>query len=117
MRSSRRCGAGRSPRLRPARRLGASGGHPPGGAGARSTHRRASRFPTSSRRRDLDLRGRWRLCPGLSGRRSPCSTSMTVPVAEVAELMGCSASDRQVHLHRARQRLAQALTPIEDGHG
>jgi RNA polymerase sigma factor (sigma-70 family) len=33
------------------------------------------------------------------------------PVAEVAQLMGCSESTVRVHLHRARHRLAAALAP------
>ena len=38
------------------------------------------------------------------------------PMAEVADLVGCSVSTGFVHLHNARHRLAQALGEEVDGH-
>ena len=38
-----------------------------------------------------------------------------LPMAEVADLVGCSASTGFVHLHRARSRLAELLSEEVDG--
>lgn len=36
------------------------------------------------------------------------------PVAEIADLLGCTPSTARVHLHKARQRLASALNEVAD---
>lgn len=36
------------------------------------------------------------------------------PVAEVAQLLGCSPATARVHLHRARRRLAALLGEVVD---
>ena len=110
MRSSRRCGAGPGARPRPAGRWV-----------RRVAIRRAVRVrdrriaepafvqsdpPPGA---DLDLLAAVAALPRAQRAAVALFYLEDRPVAEVAELMGCSESTVKVHLHRARARLAAAL--------
>ena len=49
-----------------------------------------------------------------NARRSCCSTTRTVPVAEIATILGCAEATARVHLHRGRKRMAQILGEADD---